>query len=431
MVRSKLIRIFSLALVLVAVLALSQTTPSSALTVATLPGRMGPERQISSTITPFDLGRGGISATYNSNQNEFLVVWSNFYTSGLWDISAQRITSTGEKIGSWFTISNGVGNRMGASVAFNAAEGKYLVVFMKDVSTTHDGSKYDIIGQFINWDGTLLGGSFTIQTWNNQTFYGPKVAYNDRLNEYMVVWTGFEGSWSGPAWIGLKILENNGTIRFGTILTDTGNPKSPDISWNTDFDNYMVVWNKTNASGKRIIMGCLINFDGTRIIPPGVPAPGDITIYNSDTIDSDSPVVASSAGIFGVAYPSGPSGEIYLSLIASSIGLVASPRLLETNTTGGYYAIAGNPRSHNTEFMLIFQKTSGEGLQAWLHSIRFLLPDTSQVVCINTNHACYPYAIAQGGAGYLMVYTKVFPPPEQIYGRMFWVFNMNLPFVNK
>ena len=174
--------------ILAGMLGLTYVSRGSALSAATTPGRMGSEVQISTIQTPTDADRHLPVAAYNSEYKQFLVVWHNIWPGGSRDIYGQRVDASGKKVGPWFSISSGPGNRFLPAVVYNSIEGLYLVVFMQDVSAAYDGSKYDIKGQFVGWDGVLLGAAFTIQTWDNSSFWSPRIVFNPVWNEYMVVW---------------------------------------------------------------------------------------------------------------------------------------------------------------------------------------------------------------------------------------------------
>ncbi len=108
---------------------------------------------------------------YNTNNNQFCVVFSaNHNIEGKDEIFAQRVNpADGSKIGSQISISNQVSGNVAfdaddPTVAYNSTDNEYLVVWSSDDNSFSmvDG-EYEIFGQRINAStGALLGGYFRI-----------------------------------------------------------------------------------------------------------------------------------------------------------------------------------------------------------------------------------------------------------------------------
>lgn len=281
-----------LALTLACMLIAPAAAPGKALAVTTVTGRMSPQVQISTPHTP-DTDRFSPQAAYNTARREFLVVYGNQVSSNQ-IIQGQRVDSHLNKIGGEFNITMGGLYDWAPAVAYNSQEGVYLVVFAHDVSAAHDLSQCDIQGQFVNWNGALLGSNFTIQTWEGVNFVYPKVAYNHQRNEYLVVWKAKNINDHSTA-IGMKILLNNGSTWYGTILASDGNPDTPDVIWDPIHFQYLVVWEYFNSQNKLAIAADLHDTYGNRLTPPGI-----LKIAGDANNDYSSPHPAYSNDWYGI-----------------------------------------------------------------------------------------------------------------------------------
>lgn len=423
-----------LALMLAALLIAPNAAPADASMVATLNGRMGAEVQISPTQTPTDADRHMPQAAYNTEHKEFLVVWHNKWSASR-DIYGQRLDSQGKKIGGAFSISSGIGDRVQPAVVYNSEEGLYLVVFMQDVSAAHDGTKYDIKGQFVGWNGALLGSSITIQTWEGQSFWSPKITFNANFNEYMVVWTTRDSASGLSLGIGMRILDHYGNSLYGTIVTGDGYPTSPDLVWDPVHDHYLITWQYVNVDGKQAIAADLRDTLGNRMTPPGI-----FSIYYSNTYNAYYPSVAYSEGMYGVVYEfeaGATDHDVYITFVYYDGSFKLGPITVDASLSNDTHTvIAGSPRATGgQEFIILFQRAGVNGASVWMRPITAYLPGENREVCSYIFWDCTTPAIARGAGGYLMLYTlaSIGDPSikQHVFGRMFWQFNLNLPQILK
>lgn len=188
------------------------------------------------------------SVAYNSNHDEYLVVWQNKWP-GNRDIYAWRVSSRGQLL-SWFAIAPGPGgnsyDRAQASVAYDPINDRYLVVFIHDVFG--DGSDWDIGGRFIPWNGPSASlTEFPINTWNSSQ-WNPKVVYALAQQEFLVTWTNTS---SGvPAYVSAARLNtgSGAVINSFTISSGTENRINPDVAYNLARNEYLVVWEKVGGN---------------------------------------------------------------------------------------------------------------------------------------------------------------------------------------
>lgn len=201
------------------------------------------------------------SVAYNSQQQEYLVVWSND-RPGNDDIRAQRLTRTGELIGGPFYISAGAGNeRWYPDVTYDSTHNQYLVVWQNYDSTT--GSS--IRGRRVSNLGVVLDGSdITIRaggapTWNA---YTPAVAYAFTSDRYLVV---YEEVWGGSFGIYGQVITSAGALEGGQITiasSATEELQEPDVAYNVHANRYLVVWQQS-ATTEWDIYGHQVEGNGT------------------------------------------------------------------------------------------------------------------------------------------------------------------------
>jgi len=161
--------------------------------------------QISNTPTPGDEARN-VSLTWNTNDNQYLVVWCG-EGSGLankFNVFGIILNNDASAPGVEFPISNmGPDNEtnyraFAPQVDYSSIDNEYFVVWSGDDNrlTLVDG-EYEIFGQRINALGAEIGpGDFRISDMgpDGNILYGaqqPSLVYNSSgANSYMIVWSG-------------------------------------------------------------------------------------------------------------------------------------------------------------------------------------------------------------------------------------------------
>jgi len=123
---------------------------------------------------------------YARAMEEFLVVWTNEYQTGVLPgyVSGQRITAAnGNKPdNAWTIFTHGTEERVNADVAYNLARNEYLVVCDNGV---------DIFGKRLTGNGQVLGpGELHIAGWPDAEVR-PAVAACREADQYLVVWESY------------------------------------------------------------------------------------------------------------------------------------------------------------------------------------------------------------------------------------------------
>ncbi|MBN1535670.1 MAG: hypothetical protein JW908_02975 [Anaerolineales bacterium] len=211
---------------------------------------------------------------YNSQRQEYLVVWYND-RPGCDDIRAQRISTSGQLVGNPFYISYGCDlDRRYPDVTYNSVHDQYLVVWEQyDPNTTW----YSIQGRRVDGNGALLDTSdIAIRSAGNQyTPTSPAVDYASYSDRYLVIW---QEEWPTDNYILGQVMTDSGALdgsRF-TVWSGFSTQRMIDIAYNRHANRYMVVWRISTISdycieGQQVHGGGGLyqnNFDIACEVPP-------------------------------------------------------------------------------------------------------------------------------------------------------------------
>ncbi len=148
-------------------------------------GTVGPEFTIS------DIGTSGVNI--GTNGTDFLIIWNDqrdYNIGNYFDIYGQRVASDGSLIGDNFRISPAEGSQSSASIASDGRD--YFIVWMNDPYP--NAYVYDIYGTRVTADGVVLDSPpIAISTASGyQGAHGPVIEYGN--GKYLVV--GQAKSWA-------------------------------------------------------------------------------------------------------------------------------------------------------------------------------------------------------------------------------------------
>lgn len=386
------------------------------------------ETLLSPVLTPEDPDRFHIAMAYNSKRSQYLVVWHNTYPDGSKkrEIIGQRLDYRNKPIGSNFVISYGATDRIQPAVAYNAKDDQYMVVWMQDVRG--DSKKYDIWGVVLTYAGAVVGSPFLIQTWDNQSFWSPDIAYNgsDTFDEYVIVWTVLNENTQQSLALGLKILDKSGSLIYGTIPADAGFPSNPDITFDPVNKRYLLVWNYVNTYGKIAIRGDLRDNNCNRIRL--------VDIYATETVNVYYPRVSSSMGLFFLVTfqleNSPTNNDIWVAWVSKDGTAVAPTALVADPENDTSPDVAGS--STLFDFMVVYQRADAQSAKVRMIPLSNLLPLKSLDLCNYFGNDCLSPAVIYGGRSFLNAYLidEGLPPkgPRQhVYTRPFYTGVLYLP----
>jgi hypothetical protein len=180
---------------------------------------------------------------YSPAQDEYLIVYTYQYSTSDYDIYARRVKWNGADMNQpqyqEFAINNETGKQWYPAVTYNSQRDEYLVVYENYWSSTlHDIDAMRVRAS----DGYLFGApsGYNIASGANTIRRLPDVAYNEARNEYLIAYT-YQHTTNGDIW-GKIASFNFGTLSSEIHLVD--NTVDQDgVALAAGPDEYLAVWN--------------------------------------------------------------------------------------------------------------------------------------------------------------------------------------------
>ncbi len=213
----------------------------------------------------------GPAITYNTTDDEFLVVWPGNVGSGEFEIIGQVVDGTGGVVADDFQISQqGPDGDDGfpagrPDIIHNTQENEYLVVWHgQDTIGNLVQAEVEIYGQLVSNAGAEIGTDFRISDMGEDgegqfDALSPAVAYNAMQNDYLVVWAGDDESESDFQIYaqllnaaGAEIGDNDVQISDMDDGPGNGNSgpvfsaESPSVCYSPLENKYLVIWDGDN-----------------------------------------------------------------------------------------------------------------------------------------------------------------------------------------
>ena len=206
------------------------------------------------------------AVTYNSTDDEYLVVWrSNLAEDRSFEIVGQRLNSVGSRVGTnEFFISDMGPEKEGEEesfdsrdpdVAYNVTDNEYMVVWAGDdnIPPLIDND-FEVFGQRLTATGSEIGANdFRISTRGSGAdglaIAHPTVVYNSAAGEYLVVWSsGFDRDFMLLFEIYVQRLGTDGTEQGGDsrisdrLEVSRFKANYPGVVYNPIDSEYIVSW---------------------------------------------------------------------------------------------------------------------------------------------------------------------------------------------
>jgi hypothetical protein len=305
---------------------------------------------------------------FNTNHDEYLVVWENVWPSGFHDVYAQRVSGDGRLL-NWFSVASSPNQQMNPSVAYDHLHDRYLVVWAYDALGT--GTDWDIYGRFIPWEGPDAGpGDFVICNWNSDQ-RRPVVAYGRAQDEFLVTWTNAPSG--QPTYISARRVYADGSgFPANPFLVSSGpeNRDYQDVAYNLVRNEYLVTWDVRKSGTDLDIWGVRLSATGSALSGGDPSTVGEFAIAGWPAAE-ERPAVASCAGKdqYLVAWQSdkdtgGADSAIYARYLSGdavpgNVYLVddtTSPEInvdIGSNATGQSYILAWQSRYTNLKYGVI------------------------------------------------------------------------------
>ena len=234
---------------------------------------------------------------YNSTNEEFLVVWHNNQSGGSRDIYARRVLIDGT-LSTWFAIFAIPGEvHWLPSVAYNSAQNEYLVAWYELVGSWQD----DVFAARVAWDGSTVGSPINIGSPVDVQMW-PTVAANPIRDEYLV---SYSNIWAGGTYdVDGQRVDGDGTLLSWANIESGSDPRHySSVAHQAATDTYLIVYNLHDLPGTDwTVHGKLASHDLS-----GVSVAPEIEICSA--AHSGMPVVAAGDGGFLVVWYDGASSE--------------------------------------------------------------------------------------------------------------------------
>jgi hypothetical protein len=261
------------------------------------------------------------AAAFSLHADSYLVVWED-NRNGNYDIFGQLVDADGSLLEGNFEIYAGAGNQQQPDLAFDGSS--YLVVWQGQ----HLNDSVDICGRFVEDDGEVLLAIFDIGAVGTNLYQTPAVAYNATEGEYLVVFRYGEAT---DAEIHGRRVDDVGEM-WGDeyVIADRPYAYEPDVAA-ANWGAYVVVWtdfsvpaDAYNVYGLVVLAGVDSTFDG------------DIFDISTAPNSQDNPVIARSpsTGQFLVAWEDERLAE------ASAVDIYAQRLLADANLAGTNFALS-------------------------------------------------------------------------------------------
>jgi hypothetical protein len=234
--------------------------------------------------------------TYNSQRNEYLVVWEHCDAGSGCSIRARRVSATGLPLEPPEIVVRSSGYNLYTpsvpAVAYASTADKYLVVWQE---TWHPSPlSHSIVGQVLSSSGTLQGSDFYVSQDPGDGSYrrAPDLAYNRSRNEYLVAWQQRDPG-AGDYDIYARRVRGNGTPMSPASIEiwwggeDQLAPAVAAIPTTPNQGRYVVVWEDHALPSD-------VDIHARRVSGEGNPLDASYKTVASSTEDETCPAVAGS-----------------------------------------------------------------------------------------------------------------------------------------
>lgn len=192
------------------------------------------------------------SVAYNSQRNYYLVVWSND-RPGNDDLRAQKVSADGSLMGGPFYIVGGSGHdRWKPDITYDSMNDQFLVVW-EDYENVGTFKGNSIRARRVSGTGMVLDTNDRIIRAKSTTFYTPSepaVAFSTASNRYLVVWHEVSHVLPITQNINCQVIRPDGSLEGGVrpIPGSTKNHSAPGLAYNRKVNRYMVAWQEYNST---------------------------------------------------------------------------------------------------------------------------------------------------------------------------------------
>ncbi|MCP4538650.1 MAG: hypothetical protein GY832_16065 [Chloroflexi bacterium] len=192
-------------------------------------------------------------AAYDSIRSSYMVVYDQDQ-----DIYGQAIAADGTLTGTMMTICDDAADQTYPDLAFNPSTGEYLVAWQDTRSDGVTGT--DVYARRMDQDGNLQGSADTVISDAADTQRMPHVAYNSRVNQWLVAWEDYRNSSaSGIDLYGQRVTSAGDLAGQGNFMIYDGPNNQGDVALaarpTTTGAEYLAVWEDHRGSDGLEVLG--------------------------------------------------------------------------------------------------------------------------------------------------------------------------------
>ncbi|MCK6630235.1 MAG: PKD domain-containing protein [Anaerolineae bacterium] len=184
----------------------------------------------------------------------FLLAWEQAAAAPQADIFIQPLDNQGLALGTPTNLTNHAAAQ--ARVALATGQNGYLAAWRDARNEATSG--LDIYGHLLTPSGVPTGSLIALSTAAN-TQSNPVAAYNSQQDNYLVVW---DDNRAGNYDIYGQVVNSNGSLGNSFNLSVSSTQDFPEVAYNPDQNTYLVVWEDNRASSSEDIYGQVISADG-------------------------------------------------------------------------------------------------------------------------------------------------------------------------
>lgn len=291
-------------------------------------------------------GQQNATLAFNSTTNQYLITWSdNRNAATAPDVYARRVDETGVGVGAGFALAVAPDTQNLPDVAYNSRVNQWLVAWYD--LRNNAASDSDIYGQRVLADGSLAGqGNFAV-------YDGPRHQWQVALAarptttgaEFLAVW-GDERNGSRQEIAGQRILALTGALSWHdfNISAPLGSQENPDVAYNAVDDNFLVVWQDSRENEWDIYAQV--------VLTTGIPL-GDNLVARNESHSLVEPAVAHStvSNTYMLVWTDEDEGDIEAQRLTAA-GALTGPALNVEVITSTQAAIAYNPAAN--QYLVVY-----------------------------------------------------------------------------
>jgi len=235
-------------------------------------------------------GQGSPDLVWNATLNEYLVVWQDLRrnpVAGVPQLIGIRLTQAGVPIGEEIIVDAHSSGQYDPAIAWNSSANEYLVTWTSD---RYGLGPDNIYARGIDSQGKVIGNTFAV-TSNSYEHSAANVAYNSLSDEYLITWSG--GAESPCRDVYAQRVSADGLLIAAEIPIATGANEqcAPQLAWNPQVDQYLIVWTEYRAETQKDIFGQRLSGFG----PSVTASPTSTATTTATPTHTPSPISAGSA----------------------------------------------------------------------------------------------------------------------------------------